>query len=65
MDKLKRRPVPGAWAVDWISDYGPTEATISVALHRPDDRPPVLDDDYALVPIGLLLRRRRHLHPRQ
>lgn len=46
--------IPGAESIDWVSDYGPTEATISVALHRPDhgdlsgrDR-----SDYALVPIG-------------
>ncbi|MEU9479458.1 amino acid adenylation domain-containing protein [Streptomyces sp. NPDC048191] len=46
--------VPGAEAVDWVSDYGPTETTISVALHRPDgagEADPGLSD-YALVPIG-------------
>ncbi|WP_216214810.1 non-ribosomal peptide synthetase [Amycolatopsis aidingensis] len=46
--------VPGAEAIDWVSDYGPTETTISVALHRPDglagSGPEV--SDYALVPIG-------------
>jgi amino acid adenylation domain-containing protein len=46
--------VPGAESVDWVSDYGPTETTISVALHRPDDTDrsgPDLSDS-ALVPIG-------------
>jgi amino acid adenylation domain-containing protein len=46
--------VPGAEAVDWISDYGPTETTISVALYRPDGGGVSSPDvsDYALVPIG-------------
>jgi amino acid adenylation domain-containing protein len=46
--------VPGAEKVDWISDYGPTETTISVALHRPDGVDPSDSDPdaYALVPIG-------------
>lgn len=56
VDKLRAwYRVPGAEAVDWVSDYGPTETTISVLLHRPapaektsGDGP----DDYALVPIG-------------
>lgn len=46
--------VPGAEAIDWVSDYGPTETTISVALHRPDRTGTPGPDlgDYALVPIG-------------
>ncbi|WP_405387477.1 amino acid adenylation domain-containing protein [Streptomyces sp. NBC_01102] len=46
--------IPGAEKVDWISDYGPTETTISVALHRPDgvDASDPDPDAYALVPIG-------------
>ncbi|WP_217145915.1 non-ribosomal peptide synthetase [Streptomyces sp. AC627_RSS907] len=45
--------IPGAQAIDWVSDYGPTEATISVALHRPDEDLSGTDrSDYALVPIG-------------
>ncbi|MFC4851901.1 amino acid adenylation domain-containing protein [Actinophytocola glycyrrhizae] len=45
--------LPGAERIDWVSDYGPTETTISVALHRPSVK--VADPDladYALVPIG-------------
>lgn len=46
--------VPGAESVDWVSDYGPTETTISVALHRPSGAETSSPDpsDYALVPIG-------------
>ncbi|MER7625276.1 amino acid adenylation domain-containing protein [Streptomyces sp. NPDC126503] len=46
--------IPGAEKIDWVSDYGPTETSISVALHRPDGVE-VTDPDpdaYALVPIG-------------
>lgn len=56
VDKLTAwSQVPGADAVDWVSDYGPTETSISVALHRPDGSGAfsTLDgSDYALVPIG-------------
>ncbi|MEU6097811.1 amino acid adenylation domain-containing protein [Streptomyces sp. NPDC047079] len=46
--------IPGAEKVDWVSDYGPTETSISVALHRPDgvDASHPDPDAYALVPIG-------------
>ncbi|MFE9602466.1 amino acid adenylation domain-containing protein [Streptomyces hokutonensis] len=56
VDKLRAwYRVPGAEAVDWVSDYGPTETTISVLLHRPTPEEKTSDgdpDDYALVPIG-------------
>jgi amino acid adenylation domain-containing protein len=56
VDKLRAwYRVPGAEAVDWVSDYGPTETTISVLLHRPTPAEKASDggsDDYALVPIG-------------
>ena len=56
VDKLRAwYRVPGAEAVDWVSDYGPTETTISVLLHRPTQAEKIPDDgsdDYALVPIG-------------
>ncbi|RKN07611.1 non-ribosomal peptide synthetase [Streptomyces radicis] len=46
--------IPGAESIDWVSDYGPTEASISVALYRPE--PDELSgpgrSDYALAPIG-------------
>ncbi|WP_326809817.1 amino acid adenylation domain-containing protein [Streptomyces scopuliridis] len=47
--------IPGAESVDWVCDYGPTETTISVALHRPGgvDMSGPDRSDYALVPIGL------------
>ncbi|MEV4148831.1 amino acid adenylation domain-containing protein [Amycolatopsis sp. NPDC049691] len=45
--------LPGAERIDWVSDYGPTETTISVALHRPGAEVADPDlDGYALVPIG-------------
>ncbi|MFC6881496.1 MULTISPECIES: non-ribosomal peptide synthetase [Actinomadura] len=47
--------VPGAEAIDWVSDYGPTETTISVALHRPNGIRGTASSgvrDHALVPIG-------------
>lgn len=56
VDKLRAwYRVPGADAVDWVSDYGPTETTISVLLHRPTPAEKTSGDgtdDYALVPIG-------------
>ncbi|WP_435603464.1 amino acid adenylation domain-containing protein [Streptomyces sp. bgisy130] len=46
--------IPGTESVDWISDYGPTETTISVTLHRPDGVEMSGPDrsDHALVPLG-------------
>ncbi|MGH3939862.1 MAG: amino acid adenylation domain-containing protein [Pseudonocardiaceae bacterium] len=49
--------VPGAERINWVSDYGPTETTISVALHHPavDGLGSSESSDssgYALVPIG-------------
>lgn len=41
--------LPGARAIDWIADYGPTEATISVTLHRPGNTE---TPESGLVPIG-------------
>ncbi|MDQ0988762.1 amino acid adenylation domain-containing protein [Streptomyces sp. V2I9] len=56
VDKLTAwSQIPGADAVEWVSDYGPTETSISVALHRPDGsntHSTVDGSDYALVPIG-------------
>lgn len=47
-EKLRRwQALPWTQEVDWITDYGPTEATISCALYRPPR--PFMGD---LVPIG-------------
>lgn len=46
--------VPGSRAIDWLADYGPTETTISVTLHRPCLAEPSEGEQSgdALVPIG-------------
>jgi amino acid adenylation domain-containing protein len=44
----------GAERINWVSDYGPTETSISVALHHParDGIGGSDDSDYALVSLG-------------
>jgi amino acid adenylation domain-containing protein len=46
--------IPGAERINWVSDYGPTETSISVALHHParDGIGGSDDSDYALVSLG-------------
>ncbi|APU13108.1 MULTISPECIES: non-ribosomal peptide synthetase [Actinoalloteichus] len=46
--------VPGAERINWVSDYGPTETSISVALHHParDGIGGSDGSDYALVSLG-------------
>lgn len=49
--------IPGAERINWVSDYGPTETSISVALHHPardgiGGSDGSDDSDYALVPLG-------------
>ncbi|WP_326800242.1 amino acid adenylation domain-containing protein [Streptomyces sp. NBC_01808] len=46
--------VPGAERINWVSDYGPTETSISVALHHParDGVGGSDGSDYALVSLG-------------
>lgn len=43
--------IAGTERIDWVSDYGPTETSISVALHKAG-MSGLDDSDYALVPIG-------------
>ncbi|SER01626.1 amino acid adenylation domain-containing protein [Lentzea xinjiangensis] len=43
--------VPGAERIDWVSDYGPTETSISVALHKAG-LAGLGESGHALVPIG-------------
>ncbi|WP_212844273.1 non-ribosomal peptide synthetase [Catellatospora sp. IY07-71] len=55
VDKLEAwYRVPGADRINWVSDYGPTETSISVALHHPA-RDGIGSSDgsgYALVSLG-------------
>ena len=46
--------IPGAERINWVSDYGPTETSISVALHHParDGVGGSGGSDYALVSLG-------------
>jgi amino acid adenylation domain-containing protein len=46
--------IPGAERINWVSDYGPTETSISVALHHParDGIGGSDESDYALVSLG-------------